>query len=94
MTREVPRNICVLLIRCHERDEGSLLVDYFSLQHSPHTHTSFSQAVVGERQAWVFGLGRESAMKTFLVAIITGGSLLHHVVGLFHVARLGFLYWF
>lgn len=61
---------------------------------TPHTHTSFSQAVVGERQAWVFGLGRESAMKTFLVAIITGGSLLHHVVGLFHVARLGFLYWF
>lgn len=49
---------------------------------------------MGERQAWVFGLGRESAMKTFLVAIITGGSLLHHVVGLFHVARLGFLAWF
>lgn len=33
-------------------------------------------------------------MKTFLVAIITGATLLHHVVGLFHVARLGFLAWF
>lgn len=33
-------------------------------------------------------------MKMFLAAMITGDSLLNHVVGLFHVACLGFLAWF
>lgn len=53
LIREVPRNICVLLIRHCERDEGSLFVDYFSLQHSPHT-PAFPRQLWGETSLGVW----------------------------------------